>query len=167
MRRKHNIRYLVQSATIAAIYVMLTLMANMFGLANYAVQVRFSEALTVLPAYIPAAIPGLTIGCLIANLLTGAMVPDIIFGSLATLIGAVFTYLLRKHKWLPPLPPIVSNTLIIPFILAYVYKFEGSIWYFMLTVGLGEIISCGILGYILMSVIKRLPKQILKGNSKI
>ncbi len=160
--RKNNVRYVVQSATIAAIYVVLTLMANMFGLANYAVQVRFSEALTVLPAYMPSAIPGLTIGCLIANLLTGAMVPDIIFGSLATLIGAVFTYLLRKHKYLAPIPPIVSNTLIIPFILAFVYKFEGSVWYFMLTVGIGEIISCGFLGYILMSVIKRLPRKLLK-----
>lgn len=162
MKTKNNVRFIVQSATIAAIYVVLTLMANMFGLANYAVQVRFSEALTVLPAYMSSAIPGLAIGCLIANLLTGAMVPDIIFGSLATFIGAVFTYLLRNHKWSAPIPPIVSNTLIIPFILAYVYKFEGSVWYFMLTVGLGEIISCGILGYILMSVIKRLPGNLLK-----
>ncbi len=162
MKVKNNVRFIVQSAIIAAIYVVLTLMANMFGLANYAVQVRFSEALTILPAYTVSAVPGLTIGCLIANLLTGALAPDIIFGSLATLIGAVFTYLLRQHKLLAPLPPILSNTLIIPFILAYVYKFEGSVWYFMTTVGLGEIISCGILGYILMSVIKRLPKQLLK-----
>jgi len=162
MKTKNNVRFIVQSATIAAIYVVLTLMANMFGLANYAVQVRFSEALTVLPAYMSSAIPGLAIGCVIANLLTGAMVPDIIFGSLATFIGAVFTYLLRNHKWSAPIPPIVSNTLIIPFILAYVYKFEGSVWYFMLTVGLGEIISCGLLGYILMSMIKRLPGNLLK-----
>ncbi len=161
-RRKSNVRYLVQSATIAAIYVVLTLMANMFGLANYAIQVRFSEALTVLPAYMPSAIPGLTIGCLISNLLTGAMALDIVFGSIATLIGAIFTYIFRRDKWFAPIPPIVSNTLIIPFILAFVYKFEGSIWYFMLTVGLGEIISCGILGYILMSVINRLPRKLLK-----
>ena len=97
MKTKNNVRFIVQSAVIAAIYVVLTLMANMFGLANYAVQVRFSEALTVLPAYVSSAIPGLTIGCLISNLLTGAMAPDVIFGSLATFIGAVFTYLLRRH----------------------------------------------------------------------
>ncbi len=161
-RRKSNVRYLVQSATIAAIYVVLTLIANMFGLANYAVQVRFSEALTVLSAYMPSAIPGLTIGCLIANLLTGALALDIVFGSIATLIGAIFTYIFRRDKWFAPIPPIVSNTLIIPFILAFVYKFEGSVWYFMLTVGLGEILSCGILGYILMSVIKRLPRKLLR-----
>lgn len=161
-RRKSNVRYLVQSATIAAIYVVLTLIANMFGLANYAVQVRFSEALTILPAYMPSAIPGLTIGCLISNLLTGAMALDIVFGSIATLIGAIFTYIFRRDKWFAPIPPIISNTLIIPFILAFVYKVEGSVWYFMLTVGLGEIISCGILGYILMSVIKRLPRKLLR-----
>lgn len=161
-RRKNNIRYLVQSATIASIYIVLTLMANMFGLANYAVQIRFSEALTILPAYIPAAIPGLTIGCLVSNLMTGAMALDIIFGSVATLIGAIFTYVFRRDKWFAPIPPIISNTLIIPIILAFVYQFEGSVWYFMLTVGLGEILSCGILGYILMSVIKRLPRKFLK-----
>lgn len=161
-RRKSNVRYLVQSATIAAIYVVLTLIANMFGLANYAVQVRFSEALTILPAYMPSAIPGLAIGCLISNLLTGAMALDIVFGSIATLIGAIFTYIFRRDKWFAPIPPIISNTLIIPFILAFVYKVEGSVWYFMLTVGLGEIISCGILGYILMSVIKRLPRKLLR-----
>jgi len=160
--RNKNVTMITQAAIIAALYVVLTMIANALGLANYAIQVRFSEALTVLPAYMSSAIPGLAIGCVIANLLTGAMVPDIIFGSLATFIGAVFTYLLRNHKWSAPIPPIVSNTLIIPFILAYVYKFEGSVWYFMLTVGLGEIISCGLLGYILMSMIKRLPGNLLK-----
>ena len=153
----NKIRFMAQAAAIAAIYVVLTLLANMFGLANYAIQVRFSEALTVLPCIMPSAIPGLTIGCLIANLLTGAMALDILFGSIATLLGAIFTYLLRKYKVLAPLPPIISNTLIIPFILAYVYNFEGSIWYFMITVGIGEIISCGILGYILLLSLKRLP----------
>lgn len=155
----NKIRFMAQAAAIAAIYVVLTLLANMFGLANYAIQVRFSEALTVLPCIMPSAIPGLTIGCLIANLMTGAMALDILFGSIATLLGAIFTYLLRKYKALAPLPPIISNTLIIPFILAYVYNFEGSIWYFMITVGIGEIISCGILGYILLLALKRLPKN--------
>ena len=117
-KRRQNVRFLVQGATIAAIYVVLTLMANMFGLANYAIQVRFSEALTILPVYMPAAIPGLTIGCLISNLLTGAMALDIVFGSIATLIGAIFTYIFRRDKWFAPIPPIISNTLIIPFILA-------------------------------------------------
>lgn len=161
---------LVQAAMVAAIYVVLTLLANALGLANYVIQVRFSEALTILPFFIPAAIPGLFVGCILSNLLTGCLPLDVVFGSLATLLGAFGTYFIGKMsrsaaaaksapdprrnfsvwKFLAPLPPILSNTLIVPFVLAYVYQFEGSIPYFMLTVGAGELISCGILGLILL-----------------
>ena len=153
--RDKKVLLTTQAAMIAALYVVLTPLANALGLANYAVQVRFSEALTVLPFFTPAAIPGLTAGCILSNLLTGCMPLDIVFGSLATLLGAVGTYLLRKHMWAAPLPPIAANTLIVPFILAYVYQFEGSIPYFMLTVGIGELISCGILGMILIGVLNK------------
>ena len=146
---------MVQAAMIAAIYVVLTFIANAFGLANYAIQVRFSEALTILPFFTPVAIPGLFVGCLLSNILTGCMPLDILFGSLATLIGACGTYALRKYKWLAPIPPIIANTLIVPFVLAYVYKFEGSIPYFMLTVSIGEIISCGILGMLLLFALQK------------
>lgn len=156
-----QLRYLVHAAVIAALYVVLTLIANTLGLANYAIQVRFSEALTILPFFIPAAIPGLFAGCILSNLLTGCLPLDIIFGSLATLLGALGTYALRNStKWLAPLPPIAANTLIVPFVLAYVYQFEGSIPYFMLTVGIGEIISCGILGMILLNVLLKYRKYI-------
>lgn len=153
---------MTHAAAIAALYVVLTLVANALGLANYAIQVRFSEALTILPYFTPAAIPGLFLGCLISNLLTGGAVLDVIFGSLATLLGAVGTYLLRKNKWLTPIPPIVANILIVPYVLAYVYKFEGSIPYFMVTVGIGEIISCGILGMILLNVLQKYRKYIFR-----
>jgi len=97
---------MVQAALIAAMYVVLTWLANIFGLANGAIQVRFSEALTILPYFTPAAIPGLFVDCIISNTITGAAVWDILFGSLATLIGAFFTYKLRHiSKWLAPLPP--------------------------------------------------------------
>ena len=99
---------------IAALYVVLTLLANALGLANYAIQVRFSEALTILPFFTPAAIPGLTIGCLLSNILTGCAPLDILFGTLATLIGALGTYALRRFEWLAPLPPILANTIIVP-----------------------------------------------------
>lgn len=152
-------RMITMGAAIAALYVVLTLIANAFGLANYAIQVRFSEALTILPFFTPVAIPGLFVGCILSNVLTGAMPLDVVFGSIATLIGAVLTYVFAKKfpnlKWLAPIPPIVSNTIIVPLILAYVYKFEGSIPYFMLTVGIGEIISCGLLGMILLSAIDK------------
>lgn len=153
--RNKKVLLTTQAAMIAALYVVLTLLANALGLANYAVQVRFSEALTILPFFTPAAIPGLTVGCFLSNLLTGCMPLDIVFGSLATLLGAAGTYLLRKHMWAAPLAPIAANTLIVPFILAYVYRFEGSIPYFMLTVGIGEILSCGVLGMILMGVVNK------------
>ena len=167
----NSLTSLIQAAMIAAIYVVLTLLANTLGLANYAVQVRFSEALTVLPFFTPAAIPGLFVGCILSNILTGCLPLDVVFGSLATLFGALGTYYIGKmsrvrirasgetghpqkkfslYKFLAPLPPIISNTLIVPFILSYVYQFEGAIPYFMLTVGIGEVISCGILGSILL-----------------
>ena len=140
---------LTQAAIIAALYIVLTFLANAFGLANYAVQVRFSESLTILPYFTKAAIPGLFIGCLLSNILTGCAMPDIIFGSLATLIGAVITYALRKYKWMAPIAPVLSNTIIIPFVLLYAYGIK-PLWFSFVTVLAGEIISCGILGMLLL-----------------
>lgn len=154
-----KVLFIVHASVIAALYVVLTFLANAFGLANYAIQVRFSEALTILPFFTPAAIPGLTIGCLLSNILTGCALPDIIFGTLATLIGAVFTYLLRKNKWLAPVPPIAANTVIVPFVLYYAYGIS-PLWFSFITVGAGEIISCGILGMILLNVLNTYKKYI-------
>jgi len=142
--------YLTQAAMIAALYVVLTQISHMFGLDSHAIQLRFSEALTILPVFTPAAVPGLFVGCLLANFFAGCLPWDIVFGSLATLLGALGTYALRKHKWLAPIPPILTNTIIVPFVLAYVYHFEGSVPYFMLTVGIGELISCGVLGILFL-----------------
>ena len=108
--------FIAQAGVIAAIYTVLTMIAAGFDLASGAIQVRFSEALTILPFFTPAAVPGLTLGCLISNLVTGCALPDIIFGSLATFIGAFGSYHLRRNRFLVSLPPIVSNMLIIPFI---------------------------------------------------
>ena len=115
--RNKKVLFLTQAAVIAAIYVVLTIFISAFNLASGAIQVRISEALTILPFFTPAAIPGLAIGCLLSNLLTGAAVYDVVFGSLATLLGAVGTYLLRKHKFLCTLPPVIANMVIIPFVL--------------------------------------------------
>lgn len=146
--------FLTEAAMIAALYVVLTLLSNALGLANYAVQVRFSEALTILPYFTPAAIPGLFTGCLISNLLTGCALPDILFGSLATLSGAFFTYRLRRYKWLAPLPPIFFNALIVPFVLLYAYGIR-PLWLSLLTVTLGEVISCGIFGMLLLTTLQK------------
>lgn len=153
--KKNKVLFLTQAAMIAALYVVLTFVSNAFGLASGAIQIRISEALTILPYFSPVAVPGLFIGCLISNLLTGCALFDVIFGSLATLLGAIGTRMLRKWKWLAPLPPIISNTIIVPFVLTYVYALPGGIPYFMLTVGIGELISCGILGMFLLSVLSK------------
>ena len=157
---KSKTRYIARSAAIAALYLVLTYITSLFGLESGVIQVRFSEALTVLPALLPEAVPGLFVGCLLANVLTGSVALDVVFGSLATLIGAYGTYLLRRKPYLAALPPIISNTLIIPFLLAFVYKFEGSLWYFALTVGIGEIITCGVFGTTLIHcMLKRIKTR--------
>ena len=160
--RSKRVKYITQAAMIAAIYVVLTLFISAFNLASGAIQIRISEALTVLPAFTPAAIPGLFIGCFISNLISGGLILDVIFGSLATLIGACGTYLLRKWKWTVPIPPILSNVLIVPFVLAYVYNLPGGVPYFMVTVGIGQIISCGVLGMIVYGIIAKHRNVIFK-----
>ena len=141
--------YVATAASVAALYVVLTFISSLFGLSSGVIQIRISEALTILPAFTPAAIPGLFIGCILSNLLTGGLILDVVFGSIATLIGAIGTYLLRKKKWLVSLPPIISNILIVPLILRYVYGAPDAYLFMVGTVGAGEIISCGILGMIL------------------
>ena len=156
-------QFITQAAAIAAVYTVLTTLAAGFGLASGAIQVRFSEALTVLPFFTPAAIPGLTLGCLISNIVTGCALPDVIFGTLATFLGAVGSYALRKNRFMVSIPPIVSNMIIIPFVLTYAYHIPGGIPFFMLTVGAGEVISCLILGQILLTAILPIKNVILKG----
>lgn len=146
---------LTQGAVIAALYVVLTLLAKLFGLDSGQIQLRLSEALCILPVFLPAAVPGLTIGCLLANLLCGNIVWDVVFGTLATLLGAVGTRLLREQPLLALLPPILSNTLIVPFVLSYAYGIPGSIPFFMLAVGIGEVISCGLLGRLLYNTLDK------------
>ena len=160
--RNKKVLFVTQAAVIAAIYVVLTMFIAAFNLASGNIQVRISEALCILPFFTPAAIPGLWIGCLLANLLTGASIFDIVFGSLATLIGAVGTYLLRKHKFLCTLPPVISNMVIIPVVLRYAYQLtfvyngiDFSIPFFALTVGIGEVISICVLGSILLNVLNK------------
>ena len=151
---------MTQGALIAALYVAFSFIAYSFGLSgNAVVQMRLSEMLTVLPAFMPAAIPGLAIGCLLTNLLTGCAVWDVIFGTLATLLGTIGTFLLRKNKWLAPLPPILANTIILPPVLATVYG-GATIPVFILTVGLGEIVCCGILGEILVFFMKKYQSKL-------
>ena len=145
---------ITQGAAIAAVYVALTMIVA--PIAFGPVQFRISEALCVLPYFLPSAVPGVTIGCFLANLLCGAAPLDIVFGSLATLIGAVGSYYLgKKSKWLVCVPPILANTIIIPWVLRYAYDSTDLIPYAMVTVGIGEILAIGVLGNILLLALER------------
>ncbi len=153
-------RFLTQAAIIAAIYVVLTLISNALGLSSGAIQLRISESLCILPVFTTAAIPGLFLGCLISNLMCGCVIWDIVFGSVATLIGAVFTCFFKKNKYLSVIPPILSNTVIIPFVLKFAYGLPEGLWYFVITIGIGEILSCGVLGIILYNILKKYEQHI-------
>jgi len=154
-QRTVSVHYLTTAAIIAALYVVFTGLSAAFGLSSGVIQVRLSEALTVLPYFTNAAIPGVTIGCLLANLLTGAPLPDIIFGTLASFLGVLGASLLRKKKYLIALPTILSNAIIIPLVLQYAYGIPDAFWYLFLTVGAGELISAGILGTLLLQVLQK------------
>lgn len=173
-RRRQRTRRMAEGAIIAALYVALTWVSNLAGLASLAVQVRLSDALCALTFFTPAAVPGLFVGCLLANLSMGSPLWDILGGSLATLLGAVGGWLLGMAarrclaggrriganvcKALVPLPTVVANTVIVPFVLVYAYGLEGTVPWFMLTVGAGEVVSAWILGLVLLYALERKPQ---------
>ena len=163
--RNKKVLFAVQAAMIAALYVVLTYITNLLGLASGTIQVRFSEALCITPA----AIPGLFIGCLISNLITGGIIWDIIFGSIATLLGALGTYFLRKKKFVYTLPPVIANIIIVPLVLRYGYGlttiYKGvdiSLLFNAVTVGIGEIISICVLGSLLKGILSKYRNVIFK-----
>ena len=171
--RSHALE-IATGSMIAALYVVLTYVANALGLASGAIQIRISESLTILPVLMGSAIPGLAIGCVLANLLTGCAALDVVFGSLATLIGALGTRALRKQPKLSWLPPVISNMLIVPLVLIYVYQvpdvsvtipfvnkmLSGSGFLpLMITVGIGEVISCGLLGMLVYQAAQKAEIQ--------
>jgi uncharacterized membrane protein len=153
--KKQSVRYLVHSAAIAALYVVLTYISSLFGMANGAVQLRLSEALTILPIFTPAAVPGLFVGCIIANIISGCAIWDIIFGSIATLIAAICSRLIRKKPVLAFIPPVLFNTLIVPPVIYLVYGSDYSLPFVYLGVFVGEVLSCGIFGSILYGAVKK------------
>ena len=158
----HRTRFLTAAAMIAAMYVALSWVSQLLGLCSGAVQCRISEALCVLPVFTPAAIPGLTIGCFLANLTTGCVWMDILFGTLATFLGALGGYLLRKvSAWLVPIPTVLANAFIVPFVLIYAYNVPDAWWFCFLTVGAGELIAAFALGMILYFAARKPLEKVL------
>lgn len=163
--RNTKVMNLTQGAMIAACYVVLCLVFEPISYGG--VQVRIAEALAILPLFTPAAIPGLFIGCIIANVIGGGIVLDVVFGSIATLIGAVGTYMLRnRSRWMAPVPPILANTIIVPFVIFYGYGTPIPIPLLMLTIGAGEVIGCGILGLLLAKGLERMPSGIFGAHAR-
>ena len=154
MKTNNKVLFMTQAAMIAAIYVVLCLV---FEPISYgAIQTRVAEALTVLPFFTPAAIPGLFIGCLIANGLGGGILLDVVAGSLTTLAAAYLTWMFRgKSKFLASVPPVVLNAIVIPWVLKFGYGEPLPIPFLMGTVGIGEVISCGILGMIVYTILDK------------
>ena len=148
-RTTGSTRALTRGALIAALYVGLCYVSTVFGLSSGAIQFRIAEALCILPVFMPEAIPGLFIGCILSNIISGCVLWDIVFGSIATLIGAVGAYLLRglpdKVKWVATLPNLVSNMIIVPFVLMFAYGVEAGFFPLALSVGIGEAV-CGVIG---------------------
>lgn len=154
--------YLAYGAAIAAVYVALTMAFAPISFG--AIQFRISEALCVLPYFTPAAIPGLFAGCFLSNLLMGSPW-DMIFGSLATLIGALGSWYVRRNKWCVCIPPIVSNAIIIPWVLRYAYGSPDLIPVAMVTVGIGEILAVGVLGNVLLAALTPYRNLVFKGQA--
>lgn len=176
--KNKSIRFLVDAAVIAALYAVLTM--ALWEISSAGIQFRLSEALCVLPAFTPAAIPGLAIGCAIANVIGGTWI-DVVFGSLATLLAAICSYFIGRAfkvgrtdtvrlgaKLLVPLPPVIFNAAIIPFVLYYGYGVTATLGatgkfavlgLHALTVGAGEAAVCYILGIPLMIAVNRIRKK--------
>ena len=160
-KSRFTTRQLATAGIIAAVYTVMSMFASVFGIAYGPIQCRFSEALTVLPFFLPEAIPGLFIGCLVTNLMSTVGPLDIVFGSLSTLIAAIWT---RKmpNKWLAPLPPVVCNAVIVGAEIAYFATLDGAAFWpayalNAFTVGLGEAIACYVLGTLLLRALERTP----------
>ena len=163
MKNKFSVLLIAHSGLIAAVYVVLTFLFAPISFGS--VQVRVAEALTILPLFTPAAVPGLFVGCLLGNILGGAILPDIIFGSLATLIGAVLGYMLRKNRWLVPVPAVIANTVIVPLVLLYGYGVNLPLPVIALIVLIGEVLGCVVLGELLATLLLRYGKRFF-GNGQ-
>ena len=154
-----NTRTLVRAALIAALYTVLTLLLQPLSYGE--VQIRFSEALTLLPILLPEAVPALAVGCLLANILGGCTIFDIVFGTLATLLAALCTRRLRNRFWLAALMPVLFNGVIVGAVVHYCYAPIFPLPLSMLSVAAGEAVACLIVGPLLVRVMQRIPQELM------
>lgn len=153
---KIDLRFALRAGVVAALYAALTLL--LAPISYGPLQLRVAEALTLLPILTPAAIPGLFVGCLAANLLGGATALDVAFGSLATLAAAILTRRFRERPLVAALPPVAVNAFVVGAVLAYAYNLP--FWLTALQVGAGQLGACYLLGLPLYYTLRRLPRNI-------
>ena len=160
MKRRSSALYLTRGAMIAALYVAITWLCSVVGLSSGVIQFRISEAMCILPVFLPEAVPALFIGCMISNLIAGGVVWDVILGAVATLLGAIGARLLRRLPkalmWVATLPTLLANVLIVPPVLIFAYGVLDAYWFIALTVGIGEIACACIGGTMLYFILKRI-----------
>ncbi len=158
--KRRNTLFITHAAVIAALYTVLVLI---FQFSSFGpIQFRIAEVLTIMPYFTPAAIPGVTIGCFLSAILSGADILDIVFGSAATLLAAILSYSFRRYKLLVPVFPIVINAIVIPWVLRFAYGEAQPVPLMMLSIGLGELVSAGIMGYMLLLVLDKIKYYIFK-----
>lgn len=161
MKKRNSAIYLSRGGLIAALYVVITWVCSLMGLSSGVIQFRFSEALCILPVFMPEAVPALFVGCFISNIISGGLIWDVIFGSVATLIGAIGARAMRRLPerlmWLATLPTVLSNAVIIPFVLIYTYGAVEAWWFISITVAIGEVVCATVGGYLLYRLLKRSP----------
>ena len=159
MKKRNSAIYLSRGGLIAALYVVITWVCSLMGLSSGVIQFRFSEALCILPVFMPEAVPALFVGCFISNIISGGLIWDVIFGSVATLIGAIGARAMRKLPcrlmWLATLPTVLSNAVIIPFVLIYTYGARKAWWFISVTVAIGELVCATVGGYLLYRLLNR------------
>ena len=156
MKKQQNwVRTLCRAAMIAALYTIFTLISGAMGLAGGVIQFRISEAFCILGIFTPSAIPGIAVGCLLSYLLVGGAMWDIILGSAASFIGMLGLRALRRFPYIAPLPYVLANVITVPLVLRFVYAAEGALSYFMLTVGIGEVVCAWIGGGLLYAALRR------------
>lgn len=169
MKTKKTVLFVTQAGLIAALYIALTALSASLGLSSGVIQFRISEALSVLPFFTPAAIPGLALGCALANAMTGSLPLDVIFGSFATLCGAAVTWLIgrcpaRKKtciKLLATIPNVAANVLVVPWVLRLVYSSSDALWFMAITVGVGEVVAGAVPGFLLILLLERKAPRLL------
>ena len=161
MKRKNAVLYTTRGAMIAALYVAITWLCTLMGLSSGVIQFRISEAMCILPIFLPEAVPGLFIGCMLANLMGSGIIWDVVFGGLATLIGAIGARMMRRLPkrliWCATLPTVIANMLIIPLVLIFAYGATESFPFIAMTVGIGEAVCAGMGGTGLYHLINNSP----------